>query len=184
VEEMMGGKAGLGLVLIAVFAAGLVTGVVATNLLRQRQEQEEEATRFNLVLRYGVGAKNVLHTFNGTFTKDMIRDPSITVPLRLSRDEMSLIYSKMIQTRFLTLTQEWLDNAPYEDNETRRVSPSRDYSLRVRYGSVVKELNWDDNTIINLREVTPLRELVDLIVERIHSHEEYAHLPEPQGGYA
>ena len=34
---------------------------------------------FNLISKYGVRAKNELNTFEGTYTKDMVMDPSITV---------------------------------------------------------------------------------------------------------
>ena len=43
---------------------------------------------FNLIFRYGVGARNELNTFEGMYTKDMIMDPSITVNLTLSEEEL------------------------------------------------------------------------------------------------
>jgi len=47
---------------------------------------------FNLIFKYGVTARNELNTFQGTYTKDMISDPSITVDLSLTEEELSRIY--------------------------------------------------------------------------------------------
>ena len=55
---------------------------------------------FGFVLRYGYGGfsrKNVLDTFAGTFTKDMIVDPSITTELRLSPEDLADIYRRMVE---------------------------------------------------------------------------------------
>ncbi len=49
--------------------------------------QTFDGTDFNIIFRYGVGAKNELDTFNGTYTWDMVVDPSITVNLSLSNKE-------------------------------------------------------------------------------------------------
>jgi len=38
-------------------------------------------SNFNLIFKYGVGAKNEFNTFKGTYTKDMVMDPSVTVNL-------------------------------------------------------------------------------------------------------
>ena len=55
---------------------------------------------FNLIFKYGVRARNELNTFNGTYTKDMVMDPSITVNLSLSKEELDRIYQKMIKIDF------------------------------------------------------------------------------------
>ncbi len=51
-------------------------------------------SNFNLIFKYGVGAKNILDTFEATYTKDMVMDPPITVALPLSEEEMGQIYSE------------------------------------------------------------------------------------------
>ncbi len=49
---------------------------------------------FSLVFKYGVGARNVLDTAQGTYTKDMIEDPPITIELKLTRDDLDRILAK------------------------------------------------------------------------------------------
>ncbi len=57
-------------------------------------------SNFNLIFKYGIFAKNELNTFDGTYTKDMVQDPSITVELSLSEEELDSIYEKMAECRF------------------------------------------------------------------------------------
>ena len=54
-----------------------------------------------LVFAYGHGGKNVLDTAKGTFTKDMIADPPLTVGLRLTEAELERIAKKMAEIGFL-----------------------------------------------------------------------------------
>jgi hypothetical protein len=58
-------------------------------------------TNFNLVFKYGVGAKNELNTFDQTFTKDMVMDPSVTVKMKLSDNELNSIYQKINNLNFI-----------------------------------------------------------------------------------
>ena len=39
---------------------------------------------FNFIFKYGVSGRNTLDTFKGTYTKDMVLDPAITIELTLS----------------------------------------------------------------------------------------------------
>jgi hypothetical protein len=49
----------------------------------------------------GVGAKNELNTFDQTFTKDMVMDPSVTVKMKLSDNELNSIYQKINNLNFI-----------------------------------------------------------------------------------
>ena len=64
-------------------------------------------SNFNLIFQYGVGARNELNTFEGTYTKDMIMDPPITVNLTLSKEELDIIYQKMIEINFFGYPDEF-----------------------------------------------------------------------------
>lgn len=46
---------------------------------------------FKLVFTYGYGTGSVLDTQKGTFTKDMILDPNITIQLTLSEQELDTL---------------------------------------------------------------------------------------------
>jgi hypothetical protein len=52
---------------------------------------------FGFVLAYGVTARNVLDTFAGTFTKDLVVDPSVTTDLGFSSGELERLYRRMVE---------------------------------------------------------------------------------------
>ena len=139
---------------------------------------------FNLIFRYGVGAKNELNTFEGTYTRDMISDPSITVPLSLTEEEQDRIYKKMVEIDFFDYPEKFsLTVAPGES--VGMVTPYMSYYFRVEYDSRIKEVRWEDE-IININEnekADKLRGLIKLITDIIESREEYKQLPEPTSGY-
>ena len=93
---------------------------------------------FNLIFRYGVGAKNELNTFEGTYTRDMISDPSITVPLSLTEEEQDRIYKKMVEIDFFDYPEKFsLTVTP--GGSVGMVTPYMSYYFRVEYDSRIKE---------------------------------------------
>ncbi|MFC1991901.1 hypothetical protein ACFLVC_04190 [Chloroflexota bacterium] len=137
---------------------------------------------FNLIFRYGVGAKNELNTFEGTYTKDMFGDPSITVPLSLTDEELDIIYRKMVEINFFDYPEEFsVTAAPGE--AVGIVTPYSSYYFKVEDDSGIKELRWEDKITNEDNEADRLRELIKLITDIIESKEEYQKLPEPTGGY-
>ena len=139
----------------------------------------------NLIFRYGVGAKNELNTFEGTYTKDMVSDPSITVPLSLTEEELDRIYRKMVEIDFFEYPEEFfVDVASGE--LAGMVTPYSSYYFKVEYGSSIKELRWEDEITEITNEddkANKLRELIKLITDIIEAKEEYQRLPEPTSGY-
>jgi hypothetical protein len=134
---------------------------------------ETPSADFNFVFRYGVGAKNELNTFSGTYTKDMVMDPSITTSLVLSESERATIYQKINEIGLLKN-----DIVPNKGNIY--VTPCSNYSLKVRADNVEKEISWDDcRGEINEK----LQELTDHIISVIQSNEAYKNLPAAKGGY-
>ncbi|MEE8413110.1 MAG: hypothetical protein V3R96_01030 [Dehalococcoidales bacterium] len=139
---------------------------------------------FNLIFRYGVGAKNELNTFEGTYTRDMIGDPSVTVDLSLTEEELDKIHQKMVEIAFFDYPEEYSVNvAPGEPAGI--IIPYSSYYFKIEDDSGIKELWWEAK-IININEnekADRLRELIKLIWDIIESKEEYQKLPEPTGGY-
>ncbi len=137
---------------------------------------------FNLIFRYGVGAKNELDTFAGTFTKDMIGDPSITIDLLLTEEELDRIYQKMAEVDFFAYPDEFSINvAPGEP--VGMVTPHSSYYFRVEYNTEVKELRWEDRIVNEDGEADRLRALTRLIQDIIRARQEFQELPPPRGGY-
>jgi len=137
---------------------------------------------FNLIFRYGVGAKNELNTFDRTYTRDMVQDPSITVKLSLSEEEVDSIYQEMMEIDFF----DYPDNfsiVPPTSESRGIVTPYYSYYFKVQRDSGTKELWWEDEIVYEDMKADRLRELINLIWDIVKSKDEYKALPEPTGGY-
>jgi len=139
-------------------------------------------SNFNLIFKYGVGAKNELNTFEGTFTKDMVSDSSITVNLSLTEEELDRIYQKMLEIDFFAYPDRFSVSTP-PGASVGVVTPYSSYYFKTEYDSKIKELWWDDETINEDEKADKLRELIQLVRDIIESKEEYKELPEPKSGY-
>lgn len=143
---------------------------------------EAAVSDFNMIFKYGVAAKNEINTFSGTYTKDMVMEPSITANLTFSQQELDIISRKMLEIDFLDYPDVFsIEVAPGEAVGQRIPYPS--YYFRIAYNSQVKELFWEDKIINESEEADRLRELIRLIIDIIEAKEEYKNLPAPKGGY-
>lgn len=131
-----------------------------------------EPNSFNLVFKYGVEAKNELNTFNQTYTKDMVINPSVTVKMSLSNDELNSIYQKINDLK--------LFNESTEPAGKMMVTPCSSYYLKVQINSEQKELSWDN---CRGRISDKFQQFSNYIIQIIESKEEYKKLPTPRGGY-
>jgi len=128
---------------------------------------------FNLIFRYGVGAKNELNTFAQTYTKDMVVDSSVTIKLKLTDNELAGIHQKLND---LNLFNESMK--PIEGNVM--VTPCSSYYLKVQINSEQKELSWNN---CRGRVSDKFQQFASYVIQIIESKEEYKKLPTPQGGY-
>ena len=122
--------------------------------------------------------KSVLDTARGTFTKDMVVDPPITVDLELSGEALARIEDKMDEIDFWSYPDILERESPQYS-----VTPYATYYFKVQRGTEVKELRWDDDCGDRGDRAVKLEELITLIREIIESTDEYKALPEPRGGY-
>ncbi|MFC1985039.1 hypothetical protein ACFLT4_03350 [Chloroflexota bacterium] len=139
-------------------------------------------SNFNLIFKYGIMAKNELNTFQGTYIKDMIMDPSVMVNLSLSEEEKDRIYQKMIEIDFFSYPDEFSVSVPV-GGSIGMVTPHASYYFKVEYDSKIKELRWEDKITNKDEKADSLRGLIKLIRDIIESKEEYKKLPPPRGGY-
>lgn len=132
-----------------------------------------QSAAFNVIFKYGVGAKNELNTFAQTYTKDMIIDPSVTIPLKLADSELTGIHQKLNDLNLFNESAK-----PVEGNVM--VMPCSSYYLKVQINSEQKELFWD---YCRGRMSDKFQQFANYIIEIIESKEEYKKLPAPRGGY-
>lgn len=142
------------------------------------------ASNFNLIFKYGVGAKNELDTFKEIYTKDLITDAPISTQLILLPEELNRIYQKMKDISFFDYPEKFSALIP-SGSTVQIVIPYDSYYFKVQYGSMVKEILWErDDVVSPLDEKTiKLKELISLIKGIIESKEEYGKLPPTKGGY-
>jgi hypothetical protein len=132
---------------------------------------------FNLIFKYGVAAKNELNTFRAMFTKDMVSDPSITIRLTLSKQELAQIYHKMVEIDFFNYPNSFPLRQDYF------VTPSSDYYLKVENGSTTKEVSWSSNSQLDANVDKGLHETVELIRSIVEQKLEYKILPPARSAY-
>jgi hypothetical protein len=133
-----------------------------------------------LVFAFGVGARNVLDTTRGTFTKDMIVASPITIPMELSRSEMARIVQKMDEIGFFSYPVALTVPAGSRGGQ---MTPFSTYRFAVRTGAVTKRVQWDDEFATGDERALGLRSLADLIENIVVARPDYRQLPEPEGGY-
>lgn len=153
------------------------------NLMASSQPSVTPTTsNFNLIFKYGVGARNELDTFEGTYTKDMVSDPPVKIKMSLSREETDRIYQKMLEIDFFDYPDKF--SVTLSTGEPiGTVTPCSKYYFKVANNSKIKELSWDDCITNKNERADKLRELIKYIENIIKSRTEYKKLPIPRGGY-
>jgi len=159
---------------------------LVTGCANRANKPEEPTTanelEFNLVFKYGIGARNVLNTYDGTYTKDMVAGPPVTTHLSLSRDELSTIYNKVVEIDFFNYPDKFAVYVPPWE-PVSMVTPYESYYFRVEHGSKIKELSWEDSITNPNNDADKLRELIQCIRDIVESKREYKKLLPPRGGY-
>ncbi len=164
-------------VLLGILLLSVSLTLIAVIASLQNTDSSSQESDFNLLFRYGVGAKNELNTFEGTYTKDMVIDTPITTGLILSEEELEQIRQKMIEIDFFNYPE---DFPPRLD---RIVTPCTDYFIRVENGSIVKEINWNTNSMLESDIQDNLWQLVGCIIDIVEQRPEYKALPPAKGAY-
>jgi hypothetical protein len=163
---------------ILVLLASLLLVITGCNVAAAHEANGD----FNFIFKYGVTARNTLDTLQGTYTKDMILDPAITINMVLTAEEMDSIYQKMVEIDFFNYPDKF--SVQVADNETKvEVAPYQTYFFKVEYGGKTKQLMWHDKYLNSDVQGDKLKELINLIKGIIESKAEYKALPQPSGGY-
>lgn len=170
-----------GMICITILITIGFIGVLGEMITHQKQVNQPKKSDFKFYFVYGVGA-NILDTFNGTFTKDMVMDPPITVNLSLSEEAMKNIYQKMLDINFFNYPEVF--SIPIKEGEAiGMVTPYSSYYFLVNYNGQIKRLSWQDSITNENEQATKLHELINLIINYIESTLQYQSLPPPNGGY-
>jgi len=167
--------------LIAVMALLLISVFLLSGCTSTSQMLKEMPADFGFVFRYGVEARNELDTVNGSFTKDLVTAGTATTALKLSEEELTLIYYEMQKMNIMSYPED------YEPKTAAliqpEVTPYSTYYFKISYGGQTKEITWHDKNLSNLAGARDMRSLAATITNIVQSKAEYQSLPEPTGGY-
>jgi len=139
-----------------------------------------ESRNFDLKFSYGVDARNVLNTFENTYTKDLVIDGTTTVSFVVPDSQLQRISSKMSEIGFF----EYPDTFGIPTGDTIvYVTPHSTYIFDVSENSTEKHLYWSDSHMLKDSAAVKLRRLISLIEDIIVSNPTYSQLPPTKGGY-
>lgn len=132
---------------------------------------------FNFSIQFGIGKKNEINTFDGTFTKDLISAGTVTTDIPFSEEEMDLIYEKMKGINILESKQlipETIDCAVEPAGEDEWKVLINGETIRHSVSEAYCEPTDDAKQLLELRDT-----ILDLIKEK----DSYKELPDAEGGY-
>jgi hypothetical protein len=111
----------------------------------------------------------------------MVSDPSITIYLHFSPEELDSIHLKMQQIDFFNYPDTFRINVTNEFEGI--VTPFSTYYFFIQKDSLIKKLFWEDKIINSDKNADKLQKLIGYIIKIIESKRAYQQLPEPRGGY-
>jgi len=166
-------------ILLAILAASLI--LVSCIPVAPREDN------FSFVYQYiacGSVPFYIMDSTSGTLVHTPIGDTtSVTIPFRLTDDDLETIYQKAMSIGFFDYPSDFV--IP-DDQAIGHQAPASSYELSMINGERANIVTWTDDTMTkpSYAEADKLRELMDLIYKIIQSRPEIQQLPEPKAGCA
>ncbi|WP_160037081.1 hypothetical protein [Paenibacillus sp. An7] len=148
-------------------------------VVKQKTEMPSEMpTDFNFMVSFGYGevTKNVIDTYMGTVTKDLIINGSATAKIIFTTDELREIYDKM-------KTIDIMGPKELSKEGVCLKTPSKEDKWKVTVGGETKTFSWTDKNCGMTEDENQLLELRIYIQHMVEGFEAYKTLPEAEGGY-
>ncbi len=141
---------------------------------------DDMPSNFGFSVSFGYGMKGNINTYDGTVTKDLIEDGTVTADIALTDEEMVEIYEKMKEINITNPKQfvpepkdgQMCEQIPYEEDKW--------------------EITFDNKTvshIISGKHCEPTEDakqffkLRNFAFSKIKNKDEYHELPKAKGGY-
>ena len=154
----------------------LVLSLVILLISCPRIQHPIKPTNFNFVLTGYWG--NCIDTFHKTYTKDLILDGKVTIPLALSDSEMTRIWDKLIDIDFFSYPDTLIPQ-----KRTAEIQPYTHLTLLVQSGSITKNVYWTTKYANIGSKEKKLFELVHFIQHFVEINPQYSKLPPARGFY-
>ncbi|GAA0343737.1 hypothetical protein GCM10008967_37730 [Bacillus carboniphilus] len=148
-----------------------ITGCTKNNMPNEMPDD------FAFLVKFGVGSKNEINTFDQTVTKDLIMDGTVTENIPLTKEELQDIYEKMKKVNVL---------------EPKQLEPKKVRCMQDPHGNDHWKIKLNGETIIfhvsevyckPTKDAKELMELRDYIFDIVSKKDQYKMLPEANGGY-
>jgi len=137
---------------------------------------------FGFVFEFGSCSMDKFDTFKGEFTQDRVVEPSITLALQLSDEQMTMIYGKIVEIDLARYPEVFAVPKPLM-GEVVMISSPYNYGLTVENGESRTSIHWTDDIV---QPTTPkadqLRELFRLIIQMVREDPGFQQLPEVKFG--
>lgn len=138
----------------------------------------EKPLDFNFMVSFGYGevTKNVIDTYTGTVTKDLIIKGSATANIIFTTGELSEIYDKMKTINIMGPKELIKESGCFK-------TPSNEDKWKVTVNGETKNFSWTDQNCGMTEDANQLLELRIYIQHMVEGREAYTSLPEVEGGY-
>lgn len=135
---------------------------------------------FGFVAVYGPYGRNVIDTFAGTFTKDIVSQtkPNPTAELRLTAEEITVLYEDLRAMHILDFPAD-LDPG----NTSVTASTPTTYRLELRADGLEKTIVWGHGDFPETPQARALHAWFEKLRRMIESKPEYQRIPPLEGGY-
>jgi hypothetical protein len=162
-------------------SATLLSGLLVSCAIASTWSSQPESN-FGFVFEFGPCNVDKLDTFAGEFTQDRVVEPPITIPLKLTDEQMGMIYEVMVAIRIESYPEEYKIKKPLIGDFVH-IAPSYYYSIQVVNGGFESSTRWVDDVVQPASEKADrLRDFFHLIIGMIKSHPNYEQLPETEFG--
>ncbi len=142
---------------------------------------------FNIVLKYGVRPRNVIDTFEGTISKDMIVDDAIMIPYKFTDLQLEDFYNELQSISIEKYPNIFV--SPYKLSRIREFGgqePYIVYDLTYMVNGEAYKVKWDDKypgKSLEDKMGDDLRSALNNIIDIVEGLEEFRNLPESESGY-
>ena len=163
--------------------AFLLTVFVLLELSCANETTGPEPHRFDIVVRYGVLAKNALNTLENTVTKDLVLDGTVTAPLFLTPADFDSIERWLKDVDIMSYPDTFV--TPRADSTVliAMFTPFDTYALELHRDGWTKKVLWRDSITPRGAKAENLRIFFSRMRELVESQPVYLRLPPAQGGY-
>jgi hypothetical protein len=162
-------------VLLVSFAALALAACQAGAPTAATVEMPARAADFAFTFEFSVCYREVLDTFDGTYTRQIAGEPDVHGPMVLNAEQMQAVYDKLVAIDFWSYPAEYRVPAA---EVVAVVSPYYRYALTVRNDGTTHAVAWTDDIVDPAPlEAVRLRELFTSLVRMVKATPEFQALP-------